>query len=138
MDIEIKDGGDGVVCWNRDAIEAYAAATANRIATLRERNADLEVVPGRIKCFGCHVQEGNVGTRCTAQLKLTLYGIAGEKGPRASDADAPLQEIPGLTSLQPDSGALSPSLANGGRRMIEPNSPPVVEPRGRLRNLFGR
>ena len=57
MRVEIKQGGDGVSCWNAEAITAYAAAVDAREAALASANPDLDVTPGRVKCYGCQVND---------------------------------------------------------------------------------
>jgi len=104
---DIRAGGDGVLCWNTAAIGAYVAGINDREARLTKDNPDVVVKPGRMSCYGCEVQEYGYGTRCTAQLTRTYYVIAGEIPPRAADAAGSLLEIPGLTTLKPDSGLLS-------------------------------
>lgn len=96
MRVEIKQGGDGVACWNADAITAYASGVSAREADLGEANPDLVVTPGLVKCYGCEVLEFDMGTRCTAELTRSLYSVAGEVGPRRADASASLSEIPNL------------------------------------------
>ncbi len=107
MQNDIRAGGDGVACWNTHAIGTYVAGINDREARLTTNNPDLVAKPGRISCYGCEVQEYGYGTRCTAQLTRTYYLVTGEIPPRAADAAGSLQEIPGLTSLKPQSGLLS-------------------------------
>ena len=68
MQVDIKEGGDGVACWNAEAITAYAAATDARETALASANPDLIVTPGRVKCYGCQVNDFALGIRCTAEL----------------------------------------------------------------------
>lgn len=96
MRSEIRQGGDGVACWNERAITAYVAGVDAREAALGEANPDLVVTPGLVKCYGCEVLEFDMGTRCTAELTRSLYAVDGEVGPRPADASASLSEIPGL------------------------------------------
>ncbi len=96
MRVDIKQGGDGIACWNATAIAGYAATIDAREAALDEANPDLVVAPGSLKCYGCEVLEFDMGTRCTAELTRTLYSVAGEVSPRPADAAASLSEIPGL------------------------------------------
>ena len=98
MRVDIKEGGDGVACWNAEAITAYAAAVDAREAALASANPDLDVTPGRVKCYGCQVNDFGLGIRCTAELTRTLYAVAGEVAPRAADASGSLADIPGLRS----------------------------------------
>ena len=96
MRVEIRQGGDGISCWNTDAIAAYVASVDAREAALGEANPDLVVTPGRLKCYGCEELEFDMGTRCTAELTRTLYAVDGEVAPRSTDASASLSDIPGL------------------------------------------
>ena len=96
MRVEIKSGGDGISCWNAEAIAGYAASVETREVALAEANPDLVVTPGLLKCYGCEVLEFDMGTRCTAELTRTLYSIDGEVSPRDADAAASLAEIPGM------------------------------------------
>ncbi len=57
MRVDIKAGGDGVVCWNRDAIQAYATAVDEREVHISRNNADVVTIPGLVKCYGCEVME---------------------------------------------------------------------------------
>jgi hypothetical protein len=104
---DIRTGGDGVRCWNAEAIGAYVAGINEREARLTRDNPDVVVKPGRISCYGCEVQDYGYGTRCTAALTRTYYLISGEIPPRPADAAGSLLEIPGLKTLKPDSGLLS-------------------------------
>jgi hypothetical protein len=104
---DIRAGGDGVQCWNAQAISAYVAGINDREARLSKDNPDVVVRTGRISCYGCEVLDYGYGTRCTAQLTRTYYVITGEIPPRAADAPGSLLDIPGLTSLKPDSGLLN-------------------------------
>ena len=83
MRVEIKEGGDGVACWNRDAIAAYAASIDAREAALGDANPDLVITPGLVKCYGCEVLEYDMGTRCTAELTRTLYAVRRRGGTTA-------------------------------------------------------
>lgn len=98
MRVEIMHGGNGVMCWNAEAISAYAASVDAREAQLVEANPDLVVTPGRVKCYGCRELEFDVGFSCTAELTRTLYSVAGEVAPRAADAAGSLSDITGLRS----------------------------------------
>ena len=50
MQVEIREGGDGVACWNADAIAQYAAGVDDREAQFRAANPDLVITAGRIFC----------------------------------------------------------------------------------------
>ena len=96
MRVDIKEGGDGVACWNAEAIVAYAVAADAREAALASANPDLDVTPGRVKCYGCQVNDFALGIRCTAELTRTLYAVTGEVAPRPADAVGSLADITGL------------------------------------------
>lgn len=98
MRVEIKRGGDGVACWNEAAITAYAHSIDAREAKLAAANPDLVVTPGRVKCYGCRLNDFGLGYGCTAELTRSLYAVAGEVAPRVADAGAPLADIAGLES----------------------------------------
>lgn len=98
MQVDIKQGGDGYACWNADAIRAFADAADAREAHLLATNPDLVLTPGRVKCYGCQVNDFDLGVRCTAELTRTLYAVAGEVAPRAADAGGSLADIPDLVS----------------------------------------
>ena len=133
MQVEIREGGDGVACWNAECIADYAAGVDEREARLRAANPDLVVTPGRIFCYGCEVLEYDMGTRCTAMLTKTLYAVAGEVAPRKEDASASLSQIPGLlTRIDADPTTSQPSSAE------PPAGTPAQPQRAGLRGLFGR
>lgn len=134
MQVEIREGGDGVACWNADAIAQYAAGVDAREAQLRAANPDLIITAGRIFCYGCEVLEYDMGTRCTAMLTKTLYAVEGEVAPRKEDASASLSQIPGLlTRIDAEPSTSQASTA-------EPPPAPSVQPQrtGLLGGLFGR
>lgn len=120
MQVEIREGGDGVRCWNAEAVHAYARAITERQAQLGSANPDLVILPGRIHCYGCEALEYDMGVRCTATLTRTLYTVDGEVAPRREDADASLSQIPGLlTRIDADPATLTPEpeqLATPARR----------------------
>ncbi len=134
MRVQIKTGGDGVLCWNGEAINAYAATVNDKEARLGQHNPDLKVMPGQVSCYGCEVMEYDYGTKCTARLVRTRYGVEGEIEPRAEDANGSLGEIPGLLTRAPENVAAAPTL--------EPVPPERVDPaqnkKSGLRGLFGR
>ena len=134
MQVETKDGGDGVRCWNVAAIQAYADQVNQREAWLRERNPDLVVKPGRVMCYGCEVMEYDYGVKCTARLTVTRFVVEGELEPRVEDANRGLVEIPGLLTKAPDEVAAAAPVDTG------PAEPSVADlPNARkLRGLFGR
>ena len=131
MQVEIRTGGDGVACWNGEAIRAYAARIDAREQQLAGANPDLKVVPGQIRCYGCEVMEYDYGTRCTAILTLTRYAVEGELEPRAEDAKGSLLDIAGLETKietpatiethhtpEPSASAGGPSVRSGLRRLM--------------------
>jgi hypothetical protein len=124
MQVDIKEGGDGVACWNAEAITAYAAATDARETALASANPDLVVTPGRVKCYGCQVNDFALGIRCTAELTRTLYAVAGEVAPRAADASGSLADIPGLRSRVEETDA-APLVA-----VVTPAAPVTSRPQG--------
>ena len=79
MHVGIKDGGDGVPCWNRQAVTAYVDEVNRREQQVAERNPDVVVLPGRLVCYGCEVMEFDYGVRCTATLTRTRFAVAGEE-----------------------------------------------------------
>lgn len=158
MRVEIKDGGDGVACWNAEAIAAFAATADAREAALSAANPDLVVTPGRVKCFGCQINDFDLGFRCTAELTRSLYAVAGEVAPRAADAGGSLADIPGLRSRVEQAQPLgrsgtsepaepapppAPSVPAAATRAapsapVPPVPPPPAERRSGLSRLLGR
>lgn len=147
MRVDIKDGGDGVACWNTEVVRSYAAEIDAEEARLAQDNPDVVVSPGRFRCYGCERLEWEDGTRCTAELTLTLYSVKDQIPPRSADASASLQVVPGLRSRildveavptasspqPPRAGATAPSAAPKWKE------PPEAEPRKTgLRGLLGR
>jgi hypothetical protein len=149
MRVEIRDGGDGVECWNHQAIHDYADGVNAREGDLAQRNPDLVVVPGQISCFGCETQEYGYGIKCTAQIVKTTYCVPGEVKPRPAASAGWHREIPGLLTIKPDTG--NPSAGPAGSTSVGRSEPQAAaEPgrvasgagrgpaRGGLRGLFGR
>ena len=101
MHVGIKDGGDGVACWNRQAVMAYVEQVNRREQQVAESNPDVVVLPGRLVCYGCEVMEFDYGVKCTASLTRTRYAVRGETEPRAEDAAGSLLEVEGLRSRAP-------------------------------------
>ena len=117
MRVEIRTGGDGVQCWNDQAIRAHADQTTQREARLSASNPDLVVIPGTITCYGCETQEYGYGMKCTAQITKTLYTVAGEVQPRPADAVGWHREIPGLQTIRPeDADETQPGVATAASR----------------------
>ena len=157
MRVGIKDGGDGVRCWNRDAVMAYADQVNSREAQIAQQNPDVVVLPGRLLCYGCEVMEYDYGIKCTAQLTRTRYAVQGETEPRAEDAVGSLLEVPGLKGRAPSGVEAEPvaarpaAAAPGGASSPGPASSSAPTPgrapahpgadgakRSGLRGLFGR
>jgi len=146
MQVDIKEGGDGVACWNAEAITAYAATVDAREAALASANPDLDVTPGRVKCYGCQVNDFALGIRCTAELTRTLYAVAGEVAPRVADASGSLADIPGLrsrveeTEVTPLAPVITPAApaTSRGDELASPDPPAAPERRGGLSRLLGR
>jgi hypothetical protein len=150
MRVGIKDGGDGVRCWNREAVLAYADQVNSREAQIAQQNPDVVVLPGRLVCYGCEVMEYDYGIKCTAQLTRTRYAVEGETEPRAEDAAGSLLEVPGLQGRAPSDVQPEPAAA----RQSAPTAGPAARPasasvsvahaappeskRSGLRGLFGR
>ncbi len=144
MRVDIKSGGDGVACWNAEAIAAYEQTITARESARAEANPDLTVTPARLKCYGCEVMEHGYGTRCTAVMTLTMYAVEGEIAPREADAKGSLLDIPGLVS-KIDTPAELESPAPAASAAPSPGQPgpsgrpePAPSVRGGLRRLIGR
>jgi hypothetical protein len=154
MHVGIKDGGDGVPCWNRQAVTAYVDEVNRREQQVTERNPDVVVLPGRLVCYGCEVMEFDYGVRCTATLTRTRFAVAGETEPRAEDAAGSLLEVPGLLNRAPaelheqvqnrekaPAGATPPSAPDrpaASSTALPPHPGRDETRRGGLRGLFGR
>lgn len=155
MHVGIKDGGDGVPCWNRQAVLAHVDEVNRREQQVAERNPDVVVLPGRLVCYGCEVMEFDYGVKCTASLTRTRYAVQGETEPRAEDAAGSLLEVEGLRSRAPaelheqvrDREKTAAGVASTGSA-AGPAAPPTTtlaphpgrddSRRGGLRGLFGR
>ncbi len=151
MHVGIKDGGDGVPCWNRQAVMAYADAVNRREQQVAGRNPDVVVLPGRLVCYGCEVMEFDYGVKCTATLTRTRYAVSGETEPRSEDAAGSLLEVEGMRSRAPEelheqvrNREKAPAGATPTAAPPAPSSPPPPHPgrddtrRSGLRGLFGR
>lgn len=162
MHVGIKDGGDGVACWNRQAVASYAEQVNRREQQVAEQNPDVVVLPGRLVCYGCEVMEFDYGVKCTASLTRTRYAVRGETEPRAEDAAGSLLEVEGLRSRAPaelheqvrerekaaavSAPPSSPSAAGAVTSSATPKSSSAMPPhpgrdetrRGGLRGLFNR
>ena len=144
MRVGTKDGGDGVRCWNREAVTRYAERVNAREAQVAQANPDVVVLPGRLVCYGCEVMEYDYGIKCTASLTRTRYAVRDETEPRAEDAVGSLQEIEGLRERAPSDVQAEPVAARpaapaarpAGVRQPAPG--PAAESKRGLRGLFGR
>lgn len=148
MRVEIKQGGDGVACWNAEAIAAYAVAADAREAALAAANPDLVVTPGLVKCYGCETLEFDMGFGCTGKLTRTLYAVAGEVAPRAADAAGSLSDIAHLqgridaadaVERVPEVRAAAPATPAPTPTPTTAPLPPSAPPRrSGLKGLLGR
>ena len=151
MHVGIKDGGDGVPCWNRQAVAAYADEVNRREQQVAERNPDVVVLPGRLVCYGCEVMEFDYGVKCTATLTRTRYAVSGETEPRTEDAAGSLLEVEGMRSRAPEelheqvrNREKAPAGVTPTAESPAPSPAPQPHPgrddarRGGLRGLFGR
>lgn len=154
MHVAVKDGGDGVPCWNRQAVTAYGQQVNRREQQVAEHNPDVVVLPGRLACYGCEVMEFDYGVKCTASLTRTRYAVRGETEPRTEDAVGSLLEVDGLLSRAPAelheqvrSREKAPAAATptgaGARPAAQPSTLPPHpgrddSRRGGLRGLFNR
>lgn len=148
MRVGTKDGGDGVRCWNRQAIATYVDQVNSREAQVAQHNPDVVVLPGRLVCYGCEVMEHGYGIKCTASLTRTRYAVQGETEPRAEDAVGSLLEIEGLLGRAPSGVEPEPVAARQAAPAPSPAGAPAAassgpsaagEPRrSGLRGLFGR
>jgi len=134
--VDIRNGGDGVACWNSDAVRAYAAGVTEREDRLAAANPDLVIATGQVKCYGCEVMDHGYGTRCTAVLTHALYSVEGEIAPRAQDAAGSLLEIPGLVSKIETPAEVSDPAPEVTRAQDNGTTP--APSRGGLRRLIGR
>lgn len=137
MRVDIRGGGDGVPCWNGDAVRAYAAGVTEREERLDAANPDLLVTPAQVKCYGCEVMDHGYGTRCTAVLTHPLYSVEGELAPRPQDAAGSLLDIPGFVSkieTPPELEEAAPATT----RAQDDGTTGATPVRGGLRRLIGR
>ena len=144
MRVGTKDGGDGVRCWNREAVTRYVDQVNAREAQVAQANPDVVVLPGRLVCYGCEVMEYDYGIKCTASLTRTRYAVRDETEPRAEDAVGSLQEIEGLRERAPSDVQAEPVAARpaapaaGPAGVTQPAPSPAAESKRGLRGLFGR
>lgn len=153
MRVGTKDGGDGVRCWNKDAVSAYADQVNAREAQVARQNPDVVVLPGQLVCYGCEVMDFDYGVKCTATLTRTRYAVEGEIPPRTEDAAGSLSDVVGLRHRAPDeiaaqvksselaSASSGPTATSAGSPSAASGSSvaaPQTEGRRGLRGLFGR
>ena len=138
MRVDIRSGGDGVACWNDEAVRSYAAGVTAREEQLADRNPDLVITPGQLKCYGCEVMEHGYGTRCTAVLTHPLYSVEGEIMPRATDAAGSLLEVPGLISKIDTPAEVAGSTAAAPAPAATAAPERAAPGRSGLRRLIGR
>jgi len=153
MRVGTKDGGDGVRCWNKDAVLAYADQVNAREAQIARENPAVVVLPGQLVCYGCEVMDYDYGVKCTASLTRTRYAVEGETQPRAEDAVGSLAEVVGLRHRAPEeiaaqvkssdlaSAPSAPAAATAGSASASAGSSAAAPQEGRrsgLRGLFGR
>lgn len=136
MEVNLRCARGNDDCWNLNAIVAYADQVNAKEARLAG-NPDLTVIPGKIACQGCVVNQWGNGTFCSAQLTETQVALAGERPPLPEDAFASTSQIPGFKMVKPGSG----KMAEGYVAPVE-ESAPVMEtpqpPKRGLRRLFSR
>lgn len=141
MRVEIKQGGDGVSCWNAEAIAAYAEAVDAREAALAAANPDLVITPGLVKCYGCEQLEFDMGFGCTARLTRTLYAVADEVAPRSADAAGSLADIAHLQGRIDAEDAVEWVPVTHAATPVPPAAPVAPSAPARrsgLRGLLGR
>lgn len=139
MRVDIRSGGDGVACWNGDAVRSYAARVTQREEQLAGANPDLVIATGQVKCYGCEVMDHGYGTRCTAVLTHGLYSVEGEVAPRAQDAAGSLLEVTGLVSKIETPPEVADPVAPAVTRARDNGTPTPASPaRSGLRRLIGR
>jgi hypothetical protein len=135
--VDIRSGGDGVACWNSDAVRAYAARVTQREEQLAAANPDLVITTGQVKCYGCEVMDHGYGTRCTAVLTHALYSVEGEIAPRPQDAAGSLLEVAGFVSkVETPAEVAGPPPAS--TRAQDEGTTGATTVRGGLRRLIGR
>ena len=153
MRVGIKDGGDGVRCWNKEPVTAYADQVNAREAQIARENPDVVVLPGQLVCYGCEVMDFDYGVKCTATLTRTRYAVDGEIPPRSEDAVGSLSDVTGLRHRAPDeiaaqvksselaSAPSGPPASTAGSPSASAGSSvaaPQTEGKRGLRGLFGR
>jgi hypothetical protein len=107
-------------CWNIEPIGKYTAEVGAREARVAD-NPDLTILPGRIICSGCVVNEGGNGIFCTAQLTETQVSLVGTRSPLPEDVYVPMSSVPGYKMVKPGSG----KMAEG---YIVPKETPAPQP----------
>ena len=138
MRVEIRNGGDGVTCWNGGAVRAYAARITSREEQRAAANPDLVITTGQVKCYGCEVMDHGYGTRCTAALTHALYSVEGEIAPRPQDAAGSLLEVQGFVSKIETPAEVAEPAPAVTRAQDNGTTAPATPARGGLRRLIGR
>lgn len=135
MQVGIKDGGDGVRCWNAPAVMGYADEVNRRERQVAQDNPDVAVLPGKLVCYGCEVMEYDYGVKCTATLTRTRYAVQGEIEPRPEDAKGSLLDIAGFQGRAPADIEAEAKVATPAA--AAPATAPDTRRSG-LRGLFNR
>lgn len=130
MEVNLRCARGEEVCWNVEAIDAYADQV-NAKETRLAGNPDLTVIPGKIACQGCVENQWGNGTFCSAQLTETQFAVAGERPPRPEDAFAATSQIPGFKMVKPGSG----KMAEGYVAPVEEPAPVMETPQPAKRGL---
>lgn len=143
MQVGIKDGGDGVRCWNAPAVAAYADEVNRREQQVAQHNPDVAVLPGRLVCYGCEVMEYDYGVKCTATLTRTRYAVQGELEPRPEDAKGSLLDIQGFQGRAPadieaEAKATTAAVASPAVASHTALAPAPDSRRSGFRGLFNR
>jgi len=154
MRVGTKDGGDGVRCWNKDAVTAHVDQVNAREAQIARENPNVVVLPGQLVCYGCEVMDFDYGVKCTASLTRTRYAVEGEIQPRSEDAVGSLSDVVGLRHRAPEeiaaqvkssplaASSAGPAASTAGSPSASTGSsvaaPQSGSKRSGLRGLFGR
>lgn len=145
MRVQVRDGGDGVRCWNVQPIADFARSADQHEARLAAANPDLTIEPGLLICYGCEVMEYDLGVKCTAELTRTRFFVRGEIEPRPADAKASIALVTGLLTKAPDavaSAAPDPTVGAAPATTVAtsstPQPVPPAPPERRGFRLFGR
>ena len=126
MNVNIRNGGEGVACWNGAAINEYATDISAKETRIATRNPDIEVLAGSIACQGCVLNQHGLGAMCTAQLTKTQYAIIGERLPRP-EVSVVTRQVPGFELVKP--GSRTPNQDSGMQQeQPEKNTSAVAPP----------